>query len=287
MADSGQDSAPVILPVSPANKSPATHEVDNLIADNTDVVGKIIPGTDSALFGLFKGKCSECLPSSAVTRGEESLALVCSSGFSPISRDSSSHKQPLTSLRSRASSGSGSPPRLSTPKRVSSCKLVPFHGKLIPLLPSEMLLLKDVANQSIFSLLEKPKRARSLSPKRLSKSTNKIPKVAPKKKPIPPPPPPARTLPFSGFSKVSVPSACHLRQLHVVRRALRSFVPRASRPFPETPRLINNPSLLLEVELLVVVALRHVCQLQSEYPHVNWFPFTENWSLCFHLKCFC
>ena len=151
MADSGQDSAPVILPVSPANKSPATHGVDNLIADNTDVVGKIIPGTDSALFGLFKGKCSECLPSSAVTRGEESLALVCSSGFSPISRDSSSHKQPLTSLRSRASSGSGSPPRLSTPKRVSSCKLVPFHGKLIPLLPSEMLLLKDVANQSIFS----------------------------------------------------------------------------------------------------------------------------------------
>ena len=53
-----------------------------------------------------------------------------------------------------------------------------------------MLLLKDVANQSIFSLLEKPKRARSLSPKRLSKSTNKIPKVAPKKKPPPPPPPP-------------------------------------------------------------------------------------------------
>ena len=185
MADSGQDSAPVILPVSPADTSLAIHEVDNLIADNSDVVGKIIPGMDSALSGLFKGKCSECLPSSAVTRGEESLALVCSSGFSPISRDSSSHKQPLTSLRSRASSGSGSTPRLSTPKRVSSCKLVPFHGKLIPLLPSEMLLLKDVANQSIFSLLEKPKRARSLSPKRLSKSTYKIPKVAPKKKPPP------------------------------------------------------------------------------------------------------
>ena len=185
MVDSGQDSAPVILPVSPADTSPAIHEMDNLIADNSDVVGKIIPGMDSALSGLFKGKCSECLPSSAVTRGEESLALVCSSGFSPISRDSSSHKQPLTSLSSRASSGSGSTPRLSTPKRISSCKLVPFHGKLIPLLPSEMLLLKDVANQSIFSLLEKPKRARSLSPKRLSKSTYKIPKVAPKKKPPP------------------------------------------------------------------------------------------------------
>ena len=186
MADSGQDSAPVILPVSPANTSPATHEVHNLIADNTDIVGKIIHGMDSALSGLFRGKYSECLPSSAVTRGEESLALVCSSGFSPISKDSSSHKQPLTSLRIRAFSGSGSPPRLSTPKRVSSCKLFPFHGKLIPLLPSEMLLLKDVANQSIFSLLEKPKRARSLSPKRLSKSTYKIPKVAPKKKPPPP-----------------------------------------------------------------------------------------------------
>ena len=188
MADSGQDSAPAILPVSPANTSPATHEVVNLIADKSDVVGNILPGVDSALFGLFKGKCSECLPSSAVTRGEESRALVCSSGFSPISRDSSSHNHPLTSLRSRASSGSGSPPRLSTPKRVSSCKLVPFHGKLIPLLPSEMLLLKDVANQSIFSLLAKPTRARSLSPSRLSKSTYKIPKVAPKKKPPPPPP---------------------------------------------------------------------------------------------------
>ena len=97
-------------------------------------------------------------------RVEESPALVDSSdctsnctGFSP--QVNPTHP----SLRRLGAGSSGFTPCLSAPKRASSCKLVPFFGNLIALLPSELVLLDEVAIHSVSSLSEKP-RARSLSP---------------------------------------------------------------------------------------------------------------------------
>ena len=151
---------PLADKVHPAPQGPSQVRVDKC-----DVIGDILPGMDLAIASLFKGQYDVSqatrLPDARV---EESPALVDSSDCTSNCRGFSPQVNPThPSLRRLGAGSSGFTPCLSAPKRASSCKLVPFFGNLIALLPSELVLLDEVAIHSVSSLSEKP-RARSLSP---------------------------------------------------------------------------------------------------------------------------
>ena len=138
---------------------PASQGPSQVPVDKCDVVGNILPGMNLAIASLFKGQydvSQATLLSDA--RVEESHALVDSSGCTPNCGGFSPQVKPtLPSLRRLGAGSSGFTPCLSAPKRASSWKLVPFLN-LIALLPSELVLLNEVANHSVFSLSEKPRR---------------------------------------------------------------------------------------------------------------------------------
>ena len=133
---------------------PAPQGPSQIPVDKCDVIGNILPGMDLAIASLFKGQYDVSqatrLPDPRV---EESHALVDSSGCTSNERGFSPQVKPtLPFLRRLGAVSSSFMPCLSAPKRASSCKLVPFFGNLIALLPSKLVLLDEVANHYVSPL---------------------------------------------------------------------------------------------------------------------------------------